>query len=127
MGGFDEGDAAGPYGLPPKGYAEEYTDNICILPNAGDPYLVSQGGSLDDRKAFENSMVLRNNTVYIPGGDAESVMTVAGQQLSFAEFQDHGFDPSSKIIAGAPSTAQISAWAEQLLDISSEEGRTIIV
>merc|ERR1711998_442510 len=109
--GFDPPASAGPYGLPPKGYAEEYTDNICILPKAGDPYLVSQGGSLDDRKAFENSMVLRNNTVYIPGGDAESVVTVAGQQLSFAEFQDHGFDPSSKIIAGAPSTAQIAAWA----------------
>eukprot|EP00931_Biecheleriopsis_adriatica_P028735 TRINITY_DN17128_c0_g1_i4.p1 TRINITY_DN17128_c0_g1~~TRINITY_DN17128_c0_g1_i4.p1 ORF type:complete len:907 (+),score=123.99 TRINITY_DN17128_c0_g1_i4:215-2722(+) len=63
---------SGPFGLPPKGYAEEYTDNVCILPKAGDPFIVSQGGDLQHRADFVNSMVLRNNTIFIPDGDANS-------------------------------------------------------
>merc|ERR1711972_636304 len=73
-------------GLPPPGYAEEYTDNICILP-AGGPYIVSQAGSLDDPKGFAKGMVLRNNTIYIPGGDSKSVVTVADEQITHAVFQ----------------------------------------
>jgi len=108
---------SGPLGLPPKGYAEEYTDNICILPKAGDPYLVSQGGDLQDRTDFVNGMVSRNNTIYIPGGDAESVVTVGQRRVSFAEFQKLGFDTASKLIPGSPSTEQITSWAEELLGL----------
>merc|ERR1712226_1275600 len=67
---------SGPHGLPPAGYAEEYTDNICILPHAGDPYMVSQAGSLDDPEGYNKGMVLRNNSIYIPRGDAHSVVSV---------------------------------------------------
>merc|ERR1712232_144043 len=94
-------------GLPPPGYEEEYTDNICILPNAGDPYLVAQFGGLDDPKGFSKGMILRNNIIYIPGGDAKSVVTVAGEQVTHAEFQRLGFDNLSRVVAGKPSVSQI--------------------
>jgi hypothetical protein len=105
-------------GLPPPGYAEEYTDNICILPKAGDPYIHADAGSLDDLKTFQNGMVLRNNTIYIPGGDANSVVTVGGEQTSFSSFQQRGFDPTSHVIDGAPSVDQIVSWAEPLLGLA---------
>merc|ERR1711998_79897 len=108
-------------GLPPPGYAEEYTDNICILPNRGDPYMVSQAGSIDDPEGYAKGMVLRNNTIYIPGGDAHSVVTVGDTKVSFKEFQKRGFDPTSRVIAGTPSVAQIVAWAEPLLDLEPEQ------
>merc|ERR1712194_109874 len=101
---------SGPYGLPPAGYAEEYTDNICILPSAGTPYMVA-AGSLQDRKDFNTGLVLRNNTIWIPGGDSASLVSVGGTQVSFADFQKSGFDPSSRVVAGAPSMDQIVAWA----------------
>lgn len=114
------------YGLPPQGYAEEYTDNICILPSPGDPYLHSDAGDLQHRTKFEMGMVLRNNTVYIPGGDANSVMTVGGDSLSFAEFQKLGFDPTSRVIAGSPSVSQIIAWAEPLLGLGTEHATLMV-
>merc|ERR1711865_1200615 len=108
---------SGPHGLPPAGYAEEYTDNICILPTAGSPYM-SSAGSLQDRIDFNKGLVLRNNTIYIPGGDSGTVVTVGGKHISFEQFQKSGFDPTSRLLAGAPSMDQIVAWAEPLLGLS---------
>jgi hypothetical protein len=73
---------SGPHGLPPKGYAEAYTDNICIL-SAGAPYL-SVGGALDDRTDFEDGLQLRNNTIYQAGNVK---VKISGKTISFSEFQ----------------------------------------
>ena len=63
---------SGPAGLPPVGYAESYRDNICILPSAGDPYMVS-GGVLDDPETFAKQLQLH---LTAPG--ARTVPTGAG-------------------------------------------------
>eukprot|EP01065_Artemidia_motanka_P009904 TRINITY_DN1513_c0_g1_i3.p1 TRINITY_DN1513_c0_g1~~TRINITY_DN1513_c0_g1_i3.p1 ORF type:complete len:935 (+),score=335.66 TRINITY_DN1513_c0_g1_i3:85-2889(+) len=107
---------SGPYGLPPRGYAEQYTDNICILPSAGTPYLVV-AGDLHHPKEFGQGLVLRNNTVYVPGGDHPDMVSVSQQQSSFSNFQKLGFDETSRVVAGAPSTAQIAAWGSGLLGL----------
>jgi hypothetical protein len=117
---------SGPHGLPPAGYAEEYTDNICILPASGDPYMVS-AGSLSDKKDFNKGLVLRNNTVYVPGGADHLSVSVGGQQLSFSEFQSRGFDPTSRVIAGAPSIEQIVKWAEPLLGMETGSSSGVFI
>ena len=71
---------AGPYGLPPAGYAEGYHDNVCILPNAGDAYMVS-GGDLADAGSLASGLVLANNSIYAPGGDAS--VTMGGEKVDF--------------------------------------------
>jgi len=104
-------DTSGPHGLPPAGYAEAYTDNICILA-AGAPYL-SVGGDLDDIKDFQAGLQLRNNTIYQAGGAVH--VTVSGQTISFQEFQHRGFDNTSTTHNGIPSIDTINRWAKQLL------------
>jgi len=103
---------SGPYGLPPRGYAETYTNNICILPTAGAPYMVS-GGSLSDPTAVQGSLVLGNNTIYAPHGDVS--VTMGGDTVTFAQFQKAGFDASSSASGDMPSSKQIIAWARPLL------------
>ena len=102
---------SGPHGLPPAGYAEEYTDNICIL-SPGAPY-ISSGGDLSDVKDFNNGLKLKNNTIFADGGSVN--VKVGGQTVSFKEFQSRGFDLSSKVRGDMPSTNQIIRWAKQLL------------
>ena len=103
---------SGPHGLPPAGYAESYQSNICILPAAGDPYMVS-GGVLADPAGFASGMVLGNNTIYAPRG-AVSV-TLSGDKVTFEQFQSKGFDASSAISGEMPSNEQIIAWGRPLL------------
>ena len=73
--------------LPPKGYGEQYTDNICILGKAGDAYLDIGGlpmGSKEKcldataaaKQAFADGLRVSNNTV-CPRG-CGTVTTVAG-------------------------------------------------
>ena len=66
------------------GYSESYVSNICILPAAGDPYMIS-GGILSDPKGFAQGIVLRNNTIYAPSAD--SSVTLSGDKVSFHHFQ----------------------------------------
>jgi len=98
-------------GLPPAGYAEAYTDNICILA-PGAPYL-SIGGDLGDSKDFNDGLHLRNNTIYQAGGNVKVV--VSGQTLAFEDFQKRGFDPSTKVSGEMPSVDQITDWGKQIL------------
>jgi len=107
---------SGPHGLPPAGYGEAYTDNICILPAAGNPYMNS-AGSLSDMKDFKKGLQLRNNTIYVPGGADQLSVTVGDTKLTFTEFQARGFDLTTHVIAGAPTVNQIVAWAEPLLGL----------
>ena len=109
---------AGPNGLPPPDYGEAYTNNICILPAAGDPYYVG-GGDLADPAAFAASMALANNTVYAP--NASATVTLDGgdpdSMYSFGAFQAAGFDPTSNVSGDMPSNAQIIAWGKALLGL----------
>jgi hypothetical protein len=102
---------SGPHGLPPAGYAEAYTDNICILAE-GAPYL-SVGGDLDDVKDFQAGLKLRNNTIYQTGGAVKVV--VGGKTVTFKEFQAKGFDKTTTTHADIPSIETINGWAKQLL------------
>ena len=111
-------DTAGPYGLPPPGYAEGYTNNVCILPEAGSPYMVS-GGDLDDPSSLDQ-LILKNNTIYAPGGVVSVVLTGSSTEhynSTFESFQDHGFDPTSAVSSDMPSNEQILAWGRQLLSM----------
>ena len=109
--GEDTG-TSGPHGLPPPGYAESYRDNICILPDQNDRYIVS-GGVLSDPKAFHQGLALSNNTIYAPGGQVK--VTLSGNTTDFKGFQALGFDPSSRVSGEMPSNRQILAWGRQLL------------
>merc|ERR1712195_340905 len=102
---------SGPHGLPPAGYAEAYTDNICILA-AGAPYL-SVGGDLNDRKDFESGLQLANNTIYQQGSGV--MVTISGQKIPFSEFQSKGFDKTTTTHNEIPSIETINGWAKQLL------------
>jgi len=103
---------SGPNGLPPPGYAESYQNNICILPTAGAPYMVS-GGILSDPKGFATGLVLSNNTIYAPSGSVS--FTLSGDTVTFEQFQADGFDATSSVSGAMPSNDQILAWARPLL------------
>lgn len=58
--------------LPKPGYAERYTDNVCILPTGKSSYLsLNIPGQCDGTNlsiaTFHAGMVTRNNTIYVPG------------------------------------------------------------
>ena len=114
----------GPQRLPPKGYAESYHNNVCILPESGNRYLRIDdidpaagqclGGSKSAYEAFTNGLVLGNNTIYVPEGKA--IVTCHGEDVSFADFQQIlRLDISSTIRAQMPNASTIIAWAKELL------------
>ena len=103
---------SGPNGLPPPSYGESYQNNVCILPSAGDPYMIS-GGVLDDPATFATQLALGNNTIYAPNADVS--VTLSGDQTDFAGFQAKGFDPSSRVSGAMPSNDQIVAWGRALV------------
>jgi len=112
------GSTSGPNGLPPPGYGESYMNNICILPAAGDPYMVS-GGILSDPKGFNAGLQVSNNTIYAPNADVS--ITLSGDKVDFSGFQSRGFDPTSRVSGTMPSNDQIIAWGKPLL----YEGRAL--
>lgn len=106
--------------LPPKGYAEGYHDNTCILPSANDTYFQIQGieggGCLEGASAkavFENGLVSGNNTLYVPSGRASVKCGTA--EISMAEFLAAGYDVGTTVSADVPSPTQIIAMATSLL------------
>jgi hypothetical protein len=128
----------GAQSLPPKGYAEGYFNNKCILPTADAPYLKLGGISGPERgtvaewppnraklacltgarggpefAAFNDGITLGNNTLYVPGGAPK--ITCGTTTVSFAEFQAKGYDLSSKMVGSLPSNDTIIAWAKELL------------
>jgi hypothetical protein len=107
--------------LPPKGYAEQYYGNRCVLADAGDTYLnvgdILGGHCLDgsaaSRRVFEEGLAVRNNTVYVPGGSPK--VLCGGTMKTFKEFQAMGYDPTSTAVGQMPSAAEIIAWAKEIL------------
>lgn len=107
--------------LPPKGYHEAYTNNICILAKTGDAYLDVGGlpdgkhcldGTPGSKEAFEDGLLVSNNTVYVPGGAAT---VQCGKKVSVKQFQGMGYDPLTTVSGDMPSPATIIGWAKALL------------
>lgn len=106
--------------LPPKGYAEGYYNNICILPKAGSTYLqigdVIGGKCLQTdqaKQAFKDGLTLGNNTIYVANANAR--IACGGKTVTFAKFQSMGYDVSSKISGSVPSADKIISWAWDML------------
>jgi hypothetical protein len=103
--------------LPPKGYAEQYRDNVCILPDAGAQYVYVSDfcQSPDAKSGFEAGLILANNTVYAPGANVSIACHDGREALSFSEFQKLGYDPTTVVRGDMPSADTIIAWAKALL------------
>lgn len=107
--------------LPPKGYAEGYHDNTCILPDAGDTYFNVQdvagggclGGSSSAKQAFLNGLQAANNTLYVPGGKA--VVTCGKGKMSVQDFVSAGYDIGTTVSGDMPSASRIIEMATSLL------------
>jgi len=108
--------------LPPKGYAEGYYNNTCVLPDAGSPYLnigaIAGGspclsGTAAADAAFRDGLILGNNTVYVPGGSA--VVECGGSKLTSAKFASLGLDEGTQFIATRPSNDTMVAWMRDML------------
>lgn len=121
--------------MPPKGYAEGYHDNTCILPAPAAPgKLPNYGtfggfgpgghtvcdGSAKSVATLPDSFMLGNNTVYVPGANA--TVTCNSKLINFAHFQAMGYDASTMIKGEAPNPAEITMWAKQLLCPAGWEG-----
>ena len=126
--------------MPPKGYAEGYYNNKCILPTPGAPYLKIGGISGPEQgdggggewpparkklnclagakgspefTAFNDGITLGNNTIYVPGGVPK--ITCGGKTVDFNQFQTTGYDQTSSLVATLPSNDTIIDWAKELL------------
>lgn len=120
--------------LPPKGFAEGYTNNKCVLQDAGAPYLNIGGGLSPDTLAsqddvpgcldggraielFKDGLELGGNTVYVPGGTP--TVKCGGKSLSAQAFRDKGYDPTLTVSADMPSVATMIGWAQELIGLET--------
>jgi hypothetical protein len=107
--------------MPPKGYAEGYFNNTCVLPTADSQYVRlagCPGGLRNDSAsiaALEEGITLGNNTVYAPGG--APIVSCGGISIRIDEFHRRGYDRGTRVVAGAPSNETVAAWARALLHI----------
>ena len=106
--------------LPPKGYAEGYVGNTCILPSAGSQYVDVAGINShakcltdDARDVFNAGMILGNNTIYAPSADATVVC--GGTTENASVFFANGYDRGSIVRGDMPSADTIVDWAKKLL------------
>ena len=90
--------------MPPKGFAEGYHDNTCILPAAAPGKLPLYGsfggfgpgghtvcdGSANSVATLPDNFVLGNNTVYVPGGNA--TVTCNSKGIVLDSFHQMGCD-----------------------------------
>ena len=107
--------------LPPAGFAEAYVGNTCVLSAAGEPVLrFADYVRVPAPAAFVQQMLLANNTIYAPMGDAGVRPGKSLNISSFAEFSAAGYDSGSVVRADMPSADAIAAWARALL--ASGEG-----
>mmetsp|Transcript_15704 Transcript_15704/g.18909 ORF Transcript_15704/g.18909 Transcript_15704/m.18909 type:complete len:390 (+) Transcript_15704:2-1171(+) len=100
--------------IPPKGYGETYSNNICILQDAGGMYLHFASVELDD-PSIDVGIHMGNNSLYVPGG-AESA-TVVGQssQMSFADWAKAGHDTTTKANGTMPTVEEMMSWGQSIL------------
>ena len=122
-------------GLVKAGYAEGYTDNVCILPSNTGQYLrfnldewngvrVPCDGSDLSVDTFHAAIKTGNNTIFVPGGSA----TIVCNHVSFnaSDFMSgaktpawnssRGYDTTSRVSGDVPSAAAIIAMAKALIE-----------
>ncbi len=97
--------------LPAAGFTEHYTNNTCILSDAGQPVLSIHGTDGKSPAEFALSVLLANNTIYVPNGDAAGPTGFA----NYSAFIAAGYDNGTVIKADMPSADLILQWARQLL------------
>lgn len=122
-------------GSVPKGYAEGYTNNICILPSNKSTYMgvnvngVHCDGSDHSLQVFSDGFITSNNTVYVPGGTASTVCNhvvynatnwMLGIPSLEMKNKSFGYDNTSRVSGDVPSSATIITWAEALLAPSDD-------
>jgi hypothetical protein len=101
-----------PHQSPNPFFAEGFYNNICILAAAGDNYM-SLGSCTPTSTFLQNSMLLGNNTVYVPGSSA----TVScGKPYTIQDWIATGLDPGTTV-ADLPSTAEIIQMAKTVLQM----------
>ena len=133
----------GDQSLPIKGYAEGYHDNKCVLPAASAPYLKLEGGqdvgclsgpepngmptwpssrqtiahpldgSAASLKAFNDGIIVGNNSVYTVDGLA--TIFCGKDKLTSDKFQAAGYDKSTTFSKQMPTNEVIIGWAKGLL------------
>jgi hypothetical protein len=103
------------FGIPMPGYNEGYYNNTCILANANDPYL-TYDGTCNPSSAPTVTVTTNHNAVYAPNADVS--VSICGKTYSMAEWLAFNLDVGTTV-GETPSTAQIIAWAAQLLNITT--------
>lgn len=107
--------------LPPQGYNEEYSNNVCIL-NDGDSYLDVGGlqngvkcldGSDLSQQTFNNGLQVLNNTIYSP--NKSPPIKCGGKSVTLQQFQSMGYDKMTTTSTSMPSADTIIQWAKSLL------------
>ena len=108
--------------LPPKGYAEGYYNNTCVLQDSNPSYLDISGirdgkcldGTSGSKQAFEDGLIVGNNTVYVPA-NSKAYVKCGGANVSMGDFQKMGYDAGSTTVQGLPSADTIIQWAHAVL------------
>ena len=107
--------------LPPASpggrFAEAYVNNRCILGEVGDVYL-NLGSNCTPGPSLSLQIELANNTIYAPPGAGTASVLCGGATVGFDEWVASGSEPGTTL-ADVPPTAQIIAWARELLSIAS--------
>ena len=97
--------------FPAPGFAEEYTNNTCVLASAGENVVtVPRVGNLKPAD-FAQSIVLANNTVFVPGGDAPGPQGFA----NYSDFIAAGYDVGTVLRGDMPDAQTLVGWGAELL------------
>jgi len=97
--------------LPPKGYAEGFYNNTCVMASQNDTYIAIADSACP--ASLADGTHLGNNSVLVPRGQAR---VVCGHHIhDAATFVEQGYDPGTTISAHMPTTAEMTNWAKALL------------
>lgn len=97
--------------FPTPGFANEYFNNTCLLLEHG--MLVVQVPTLNSitPSEFAQSVLLGNNTVFIPGGDGPGPKPYT----NYSQFIGAGYDVGTVLRGDMPTADVIIGWAKALL------------
>jgi len=102
--------------LPPEGYAEGFYNNTCVLASANESYIQVADSACPGSIAA--GLLLGNNTVYVPGGQAR-VNCGHGTYSEYdaGAFIGEGLDNGTVVSGDMPSSATLIEWARTLLSM----------
>jgi hypothetical protein len=97
--------------FPAPGFAEEYYNNTCVLANAGENVVtVPRVGNLQPAD-FARMIVLGNNSIFVPGGNAPGPQGFA----NYSDFVAAGYDVGTVLRGDMPDAQTIVGWGAELL------------